>query len=334
MKQESQHLMRSWFVAVPSGCPIRFTTGASYGHGKVIETSGLVRRAGVYSATLLAGLVVLASPHVMAADPRAPTTAPSVSEPAATVPSGSETPVKGVLRVQVVDSIDDGSLIPEWITQRNPRLLDQLPAAMGHEQWIAVEIGGATYDYWISVTPMRDGKPVGLAVRPHLCECNSEQLLAMVDNGIAAAVARLRSVEVEPAIIFSEVDDTDEDAGPVVPEPPKARRRRLSGVGVGGVVLTGLGAAVLGGGVAMVMKESTNVPDRSSLERYWRPPGYTALAAGGSLLLAGTSMVIVGAIRCHQRRVSSRCGSRDAERLEIAPMIGARHLGVSVARKF
>jgi hypothetical protein len=277
------------------------------------------------------GLIVIAvgvamglmSPYGMAAEPR-----PSPVSPAPE--SGASSPV---LRVQVVDAIDDAALIPGWIADRNPRLAEELLLIDGLQPWIAVEIGGATYDYWVSVTPMRDGKAVGPAVKPRLCECNSETLLEVIDAAIAEAVATLNAVEEQPAVTASSTTERGADETTVAP-PPRVKRRRFSGLGIGGAVLTGFGATAVGAGVTMLRLSPLDVGTRDLKEVPWTGPAYGALVGGGAVLLIGVTMVIVDATRCRRDWTASRCERRVRERLEVAPAIGTRHAGITIIRRF
>ena len=82
----------------------------------------------------------------------------------------------GALRVSVAPSIDDAALFPQWIAERNANAEQRL-ALPEHEQWVAIEISGATYDYRITVVGYRDGEVVGATSEPVVCECTSEALL-------------------------------------------------------------------------------------------------------------------------------------------------------------
>lgn len=223
----------------------------------------------------------------------------------------------GPLRIEVEPTIDDASTLSAWILERELEVAKTIPLAEGHEQWIAVNVGGATYDYRVSVVVMRDGLPLGPVSEPETCECNSEALLAMVDDRIAAKVEELRahpSKETsppEPPIPVPKVSVTDDS------------RRRSGAMGSVGIGVAVLGAGLLGVGVPLALRqdEIRGGPGRLIETRSIHDVGIGIAAVGGVALLTGVSLHVVDLVRRKQRAVA------------VVPTMGPRHAGLTIAWK-
>jgi len=293
--------------------------------GVVSSTLVPVSRSFVLTAGLLLALV---SPHASAA---APASAPGeVAAPTTAEPSGP-------LRVTVAAAIGDGNLIPGWVVERNPGLAEKVPTRDGLEQWIDVEISGETYDYRIRVKAMRNGAEVEPAAELVACECNNEKLLELVDAGIAGAVAKLEANEVK------EPDATESTEGDVASgttpsgsgTTTEGERRRISGLGIGGIVAASIGVAAVAGGGTMMALEPQSISTGSSLLRNWWLPGVVTLSTGGAVLAAGLSMVIVDVIQCGKADAPPRCERRNKKpRLQLGPLLEARGGGVVISGRF
>lgn len=223
----------------------------------------------------------------------------------------------GPLRIEVEPTIDDASTLSAWILEREQDVAKTIPLAEGHEQWIAVKVGGATYDYRVSVVVMRDGLPLGPVGEPETCECNSEALLAMVDDRIAAKVEELR------------VHPPTEASAPEPPAPaPKVpvtddSHRRSGAMGSVGIGMAVLGAGLLGVGVPLALRqdEIRGEPGHRIEKRSIHDLGIGMAAVGGVALLAGVSLHVVDLVRRRQRAVA------------VVPTLGPRHAGLTIAWK-
>ena len=243
----------------------------------------------------------------------------------------------GMLRVTVASEIVDADLIPGWIAERNSRINEQVPSFEEHEQWIAVDVAGATYDYRITVIPMRDGVAVGAKPPPAACACNSEKLLMLIDEQIARAVEQLQTAPIEPEPEIAPIEPLVESETTSEPEPPPSPpdRRRISGLGITGAIATSLGASAVVGGVVMMAMKSDVLPDAILTERYLRYPGGITLAAGGAVLAAGVTMLVVDVIQCRKSDAPHRCERRNGKsNLEVGPTFGARSGGVTLFGRF
>lgn len=257
-------------------------------------------------------LAIIASPAVASARRHAEGM-PTPASPAA-APSAASDP----LRVEIDPSIDDASLLAGWVLERDLGVAKEIPLVEGHEQWVAVQVSGATYDYRVSVTPMRDGVPLDPAKGPEVCECNSEALLALLDERIAAAAAELRARPPEEEPPPEPIHDPF--SGQAVPDDHPKRLTRLGSVGIGVAVL---GAGLLSAGIPLVLRDDEfrggawQVPETRSTHGY----GIGMAVGGGVALVAGVSLLAVDLVRQRQRRVA------------VVPTWGPRHAGLVVAWK-
>lgn len=192
----------------------------------------------------------------------------------------------GSIRVLVDPSIDDASLLPVWVLERNPEVGATLRLP-GHEQWVAVEIAGETYAYELTVRPMRDGAVLGDRPEPWTCECNTKELLDRLDEEVAGAVEVLRTT---PAA------DAELEADPAPPPPPR-RWAEPTALGIAGIAVGGVGVASVVGGAVAFAKERAGV---SSL-------GAGLVSGGVVALLSGTTMLMIDLSRCRRRPESRGC---------------------------
>ncbi len=251
---------------------------------------------------------------------------------------GSPRADSGALRVAVDSKISDADVLPGWILARNEdlRLALELPE---HEQWIEVEITGATYDYRITVVAMRDGLPLGEDVGLVHCECNNAALLERVDEQIARAIEVAWMTPVEESVIEPPVKE--EPPRPIV-EPP---RRRLTGVGIGGIVTASLGLVAVGAGAGIAAKGEVVQPTHPGgwVIRDFEPLGFAALSVGVMAMAAGTTMLVLDLKRCRRNPAARGCASVDGERVgalvprrkrPVVTFTAGRVFGLSVQGRF
>ncbi|MCH9687155.1 MAG: hypothetical protein K0V04_37310 [Deltaproteobacteria bacterium] len=265
------------------------------------------------------------------AAPAEPATSPSSNAratPSETTSNAREPATAGTpapVRVLVDPSIDDAALLPQWVTERNTGAAAAIDLP-DHEQWIVVEIQGATYQYQVTATPMRDGERVGPAVEQVACECNSNELLELVDRQISSAVAVFRA---NPVVVEEE---------PVIEPPPPKEYRPFTVLGIGGMAAAGLGVGGVVAGATMIGIGDRSPSDAAHLDRQLRSPGTGVLVTGGVLLLAGVAVLVTDIVQCKQEhprciRESSDSGMQDAlswrrPRLEVSPWVSGRGAGI------
>jgi hypothetical protein len=228
------------------------------------------------------------------------------------------------LRVDIDPAIDDATLIPAWIVARHPGLAEPLGTAEGQTTWIAVEITGATYDYRVLVRAMRGDRPLGPSPEPTRCECTTEELLVLVDAGIATATDRARAawpgpiVPVTGSVEAPAPEPRAEDRSQI-----DARRGRPSRLGHAGIGVGVVGAGLVVAGAVLAVRPDEVVGQPGSIERVsYRGVG-VGLAVGGSVALAtGLSLLAVDLARVRRRS------------LALAPFVGPHRLGLSLTRRF
>lgn len=267
---------------------------------------------GVASCMAIAAVTIPATARGAALDS-------SLTTSNATAPGESS----GPLRVEVEPSIDDAGLLPGWILDRHPNADAEIPTAEGHEQWIVVTIGGATYDYRVSVVAMRDGAPVGAAKEPEACECNGEELLARVDAGIAEAAEALRVASSAAVVVPTpaEVEPTHEAAEGegARAKDPVARPLRLRTMGYVGIGATVLGVGLLAAGIPLARRPDEIRGGMGQIEtRSPREAGIGLAVSGSVAVAAGVSMVVLDLVRSRSRAVA------------VVPVVGPRQLGVGL----
>lgn len=249
-------------------------------------------------------------------------------------PSGSLGPM---LRIHVEPTINDARLLPRWITKRSlAAASEKAPPREGHEQWVAVVVGGDTYDYRVSVVAMRDGEPLQPAREPEVCVCNSDELLALVHARILAAAEALGggppTVSTAPAVVttHTRVTDRPRQAEPVSrPELPpnhvpanEEGRRRLGPRGYVGIGLGVLGAGALGAGVPLILwPDAVRGPSGHAERLSTQPPGIAMAVGGGVALATGVVLLVVDLVRGRERSTSFVSG---LESRRVSPSLGRR----------
>jgi hypothetical protein len=205
-----------------------------------------VRRTGLHLTRLLVAVLTL---QVGTYHPVALAAYPVQSIPADAEPS--QAPER--LRVTVDPQIEDASLISGWVMSRHPDLDDTLSGSL--EEWIAVEITGATYDYRVLVVAMRGGDAVG-AAEMRSCECTNEDLLELADE-IEEARTRLRTiVTLEPTSRPAQ-DSTripEPMATPQVTADLRPADRFMRSIGYIGIGAGVLGVGMIAAGIPLALK--------------------------------------------------------------------------------
>lgn len=280
------------------------------------------RQIAFLSVTL--GFAILAAPaHAMSPGDKSAEPTPTATEPAPRPDDSS-----GLLRIEVASTIDDENLLPGWISSRNRDLAAEIPAIEGHDQWIAVEITGATYDYRVSVVAMRDGEPVGPTSEPIECVCNSEKLLALIDDRIDDAIAEFRAAKAaDTRVLPPEPEPTP--PGPVlVPQPEvdgggTGRRGPLGALGYTGIAVGVLGIGALGAGIPLALRPDEPRGNPPMLERHsTHSPGIALAISGGAALVTGITLLVVDRVRPRRRS------------LAVLPTFGSGRVGLSITRSF
>lgn len=298
----------------------------------------------VLGAALLASVSLPASASATRSGPDAPARASSQGPSSVTSKPGAPS---DPIRVTVAPGIDDASLIPTWIDDRNATVAREL-ALPGHEQWVDVSIAGATYDYRVTVTLMRDGAPLGAPLEPAPCACNTDELLTLVGEQLAIAAERAKSTPVKRQEARAETTPRVEPEPEPEPESESAPTRRpdprFTGLGKAGLALVAVGGAgALAGAVMVGVNRGEPLPHGYSyLERDWRnPTGYVFLGVGGAVLVGGVVTLTLDVTRCQRNPNAPGCSQlpepRDGRRARTvrgAPWAAAHGAGLSLWGRF
>lgn len=239
---------------------------------------------------------------------------------AAAGPSAAAAGSEGVV-VEVDSSVPETEMIRGWVEDRAAKVVRGLdePLEAGASIWIGV--GGAPYDYRISVVLVRDGEGLAAEHQPAeiACACGSDEMLEKVGEAIASGARTLGQVvarereEVAKAEAEAAVREQErlrleaEAAGRVSGQRERYRPSRFGRAGIG---VLGVGGAVMLSGIVMAAQEDQKLAGNPIFSRVWSTPGYTVLGIGAAVAVGGLSVLIVDVVRC--RRDRARCGNAAA----------------------
>lgn len=256
------------------------------------------------------------------------------SEPQVAASEVAEPASSERLRVEVDPALDDASRLPGWIAERSAGSVEGLEAKAGRGAWVRVEVGGETYEYRVTVTPMRGDSVVGEAVEPIVCSCTSKELLERVDEEVRRVVEAF-----EPEPPREPVAEGDPEPSPVTTELPATRRRLppLTWVGKTGVALVVVGGAgAIAGAVMVGVNRGKPLSDGYGyLARDFRnPTGFVLLGVGGALLVGGVVPLVLDLTRCRRKPEAPGCGGSARAGARWSPWVAAGEAGVSVTGRF
>ena len=265
--------------------------------------------------------------------------APAVAAPAVAAPAVAAPAVEGSvgqgsgsvaennpLRIDVEPTIADAKLFPVWIRERHPGLEERIPRISGHSHWIVVRIEGATYKYRVRISAMRDGKKIGAMSDIFSCDCNSEVLLEIIDEGIAQAIERFEVSSVSPVGAAGSMSSSGRYRGQATAKDDLASdsyRSRLKIPGYVGVGMGVLGVGALAAGIPLMRLSSFTEGVPGNLEIYsYREPGIALVVVGSVGLMAGGMLVAIDVARRRERKSL------------VAPVVSSRFFGISLRREF
>lgn len=287
--------------------------------------SGALMRAALLAAAV--GVVTSASP----AGAMAPDEGHAGSKPSSRSALSSDS----LLRIEISPTINDASLLHAWILARSLDATKAIvPRLEGREQWIAVEIAGATYDYRVSAVAMRDGEPVGSASEPVACVCNSDELLTLVDSRISAEAEELRYTPIgdlaavippppRPAHPVAVAPSPSLEDEPKRIESNRDGHRSLSAMGYSGIGLGVVGAGTLGAGVALIVRpDQVRGPAGTARRLSTHAPGIAMTVGGGIALASSVVLIAVDLTRDRDRAIS------------LSPTFSTHQVGLSLTRRF
>lgn len=224
------------------------------------------------------------------------------------------------LRVHVDPDIDDATLIPLWIEDRNPNIGSTL-LEPGTRQWVSIVIEGSTYRYRLAVTGMHDGVPARAEREPILCECNSETLLDLIDREIAITIdhmAHLRAEALAKASrsIVTDVAHPTHPTRPIQDEEESSRPgpRASEKLRTAGLTTGILGLLFVGGG-ASLLAAPEDIKGYTGLYRDFDSPGIAGVTIGATMVAAALTMFTLDALRWN--RTPKHARHRDKARARM-----------------
>jgi len=279
--------------------------------------------------TLISALVVCEALTVGFA-PATSIAAPVASETVLASPT-TDWVVPGVT-IEVDRAMQEDQRIRGWVEDQARAVFERRGAPLGPDDEIRLSVSGELFDYGIRIELLQHDMLLDDQPDAIVCECGTDEMLERVAEAIDAGADRLAQVKpMERGV--GEASPTDV-TGPVpLPAPQRGTERRISGLGVAGAVLTGIGGGAVVGGIVMMALGPRALPNAIESERNWRPPGMATLIAGGAVLAAGVSMVVVDVARCRKTDAPRRCRHRD-EGLAVGPALQAGGGGVSIVGRF
>ncbi len=227
-------------------------------------------------------------------------------------PAGS---LAGIV-VKVQPSIED-TVPKSWVENRARLVVRELPEPIQNGDVVRVVVGGALFEFRVSVILVRQGLalPPELQPDPIECACGTDEMLEVAAAAIEAGAwalseeaSRERKEAARAAAVVAA--DAPEPEPVAAPAPERYQPATLGRVGIG---LLGAGGAVaLAGGIVVGWRQSpSSLPaNRVYLEANPRPPGYAVLGSGLALMLTGATMLVVDRVRCHRDR--ARCATPTA----------------------
>jgi hypothetical protein len=182
------------------------------------------------------------------------------------------------------------------------------------------------YDYGLHFEFVEGGHrtPAVEWVDCHLC--SDAKLIPALDARLPALILALDARAEELAAEATGDGDGGEGHEPD-PEP-----KAITGLGIGGSVIAGLGIGTLiGGSIELsrgVVTESSGEQDRKRTDH--RPPGYALVGVGATALVAGIVMLGVDLAAQSKKRKARTKG----ERTQVIPVLTPETIGIGVAGRF
>lgn len=224
-------------------------------------------------ALLLAAIVASMPPSALA----------SAGPPPPAQPTSSVT-----LEVNVAADIVEAAELQQWIDEEARRMLDARPGESRRRGSLHVTVGGALYEYQVTITARRDGEVVG---RPSSwqCECSNEELLERLREELPRTADLL--VESSPVV------DTPGQSPPPPRPPIEPAAPRIGAGEVVGLTVMVVGVAGLAAGAALVSKGAVQRLDPGDygvgVERDYTRPGVPILVAGAGAVATGLAVYLL-----------------------------------------
>lgn len=126
-----------------------------------------------------------------------------------------------------------------------------------------------------------------------------QAVMTAIDDGARRLQEAARAEA--PAPVSSAAGDVSSEPPPPMEPKVRERPERPDRFWVAGVVLSSIGAATSVAGTTMALVDSQPVKAVEHVERDWRSPGYALLGVGAAMLVGGVAMIVVDELRCRRR---------------------------------
>lgn len=209
------------------------------------------------------------------------------------------------------------------------RDLEILPAKQASAPALRVEIwqlGADAFRYGFAITLERgEARRVEFRHSGECDACTEGEIVSRVSEAVEGLAADLCAAteqhegappeaveaapaEVEPSPPPPRVDAAalrEDDALSSTTPAPAPARRPLSAAGKGGVAAVVLGAAAIGVGSVLALREPTPLDDRPLYVRNTQPPGIAVASTGAGVLLTGAILLLVDRVRAGRPQAST-----------------------------
>lgn len=166
----------------------------------------------------------------------------------------------------------------------------ELSSDADHSLTIDVDwIEGSTTDFLVTLSASYRST----TLEPARFECRECSATELLDRTEARARESLEELFERASMEPEEQPSPPPAALPLSPPPAPQPRKKLGGLGWGGVASLSVGvASVVTGGVLVSLGQARLESDPTNL-RDFRPPGYVTLGVGGAALVTGTILLVL-----------------------------------------
>lgn len=228
-------------------------------------------------------------------------------------------------------STEQGTQFVELTQPRIERRCRELVATLDYEVApgsIVVEFGGEIAAFTVTVRLVEEGEVVAeVPAGEEICECGGNDLALFAMKRVAAVIEQRKTALEEAAKPeTTEVPPSVEDPpGGSAEEKPKA----IGPLGIAGAVIGGVGLGGVAAGAVLLPREDEERFDSSTntgiTETTYRTPAIASLAVGGTMLVAGTAMLVTDLVQRKKKRQSTAT---------LIPSMGPRGLTLTLTGRF
>ena len=202
-------------------------------------------------------------------------------------------------------STDQGSQFVELTQPRIERRCRELVATLDYEiepGAIEVDIGGEIAAFTVAVRLVEDGEVVEEVIAgEEVCECGGNDLALFAMKRVATAIDQRKTAleEPDPVVVDPVVEPDDESKHEKVP-------KTIGPLGIAGAVVGGVGVVGIAVGAVLLPRDDEERFDTTTntgiTKMTYRTPAIASLAAGGTMLVAGTAMLVTDLVQRKRKR--------------------------------